>query len=219
MACWAHWAKTSNIGLPYVFRCHICFNLIKLDKDFVEIVHTGKEPAPDLGKKVDLVSYLRQLEAQNKPKVVQEIDPLAVPADEYDTLEAEPGWDETYEKPQLGPVQYRTLPPETAPMEKSGITFSAPEPEKLQPIPQPTKPQPKPQPEQLHAIPQATAPPAPQPTPQPIPRTQPPKEEEKPIKRKRRERRPTDVTIIFCPSCSQINTSLNKICKNCGHPL
>jgi len=33
MSCWAFWAKTSNIGMRHVFRCHNCFNLLKLDKE------------------------------------------------------------------------------------------------------------------------------------------------------------------------------------------
>ncbi len=33
--CWAQWAKSSNIGVSYLFRCHQCFNLLRLDKDFI----------------------------------------------------------------------------------------------------------------------------------------------------------------------------------------
>jgi hypothetical protein len=40
--CWAKWAETSNIGIPYVFRCHNCFNILKLDERYVHNVQKGK---------------------------------------------------------------------------------------------------------------------------------------------------------------------------------
>ncbi len=33
--CWAQWAKSSNIGVGYLFRCHQCFNLLRLDQSFI----------------------------------------------------------------------------------------------------------------------------------------------------------------------------------------
>jgi hypothetical protein len=89
-ACWAKWAKTSNIGIPYVFRCHNCFNILKLDKQFVYNVQTGKipiEPQLEKLKKVDLVKYLENLESAMGPKVIHVEDPMAIGgfATEYDT--------------------------------------------------------------------------------------------------------------------------------------
>jgi len=40
-SCWAKWAKTSHIGIPHLFRCHICYNLMKLDREFVLKVQLG----------------------------------------------------------------------------------------------------------------------------------------------------------------------------------
>ncbi len=42
--CLAMWAKFSNAGLPNVFRCQNCFNLLRLSFDFVEMVQSGKKP-------------------------------------------------------------------------------------------------------------------------------------------------------------------------------
>jgi hypothetical protein len=39
--CWAQWAESSNIGVPYLFRCHQCFNLLRLDPEFVADVILG----------------------------------------------------------------------------------------------------------------------------------------------------------------------------------
>jgi len=79
--CWAQWAKTSNIGIFYVFRCHNCFNILKLDKQFVFDIHQGKEPTKEEIKQIkrrDMVNYLREQEAKEKPKVIQVSDPLAI---------------------------------------------------------------------------------------------------------------------------------------------
>ena len=40
-SCWANWAKTSHIGIPHLFRCHNCYNLMKLDREFVLKVQLG----------------------------------------------------------------------------------------------------------------------------------------------------------------------------------
>ncbi len=78
--CWAQWAETSNIGIPFVFRCHNCFNILKLDKNYIIEVQTGKIPTiAELNKmkKKNIVEYLREIEAQSKPQVVQTEDPFA----------------------------------------------------------------------------------------------------------------------------------------------
>jgi hypothetical protein len=41
--CLAQWAKYSNIGIPNLFRCQNCFNLLKLQKDFIEEIQGGKK--------------------------------------------------------------------------------------------------------------------------------------------------------------------------------
>jgi hypothetical protein len=78
--CWAQWAKTSNIGISHVYRCHNCFNILKLDKNFVYDVQTGKIPTiAELNKikKKNIIEYLHEIEAKNKPQVVQTEDPFA----------------------------------------------------------------------------------------------------------------------------------------------
>ncbi len=78
--CWAQWAEASNIGIPHVYRCHNCFNILKLDKNYIIDVQTGKIPTiAELNKmkKKNVVEYLREIEAQIKPQVVQTEDPFA----------------------------------------------------------------------------------------------------------------------------------------------
>jgi hypothetical protein len=82
--CWAQWAETSNIGLPQVFRCHNCFNILKFDKQFVFDVHMGKIPTiAELSKmeKRNIIEYLHDIEAKAKPKVVHAEDPLVIETD------------------------------------------------------------------------------------------------------------------------------------------
>ena len=98
--CWAQWAKTSNIGIFYVFRCHNCFNILKLDKQFVFDIHQGKEPTKEEIKKIkrrDMVNYLREQEAKEKPKIVQVSDPLAIEPGAVEEVEEKP------EKKREGP--------------------------------------------------------------------------------------------------------------------
>jgi hypothetical protein len=78
--CWAQWAETSNIGIPHVYRCHNCFNILKMDKNYIIDVQTGKIPTiAELNKmkKKDVTDYLREIEAQSKPQVVHTEDPFA----------------------------------------------------------------------------------------------------------------------------------------------
>jgi hypothetical protein len=79
--CWAQWAETSNIGISHVFRCHNCFNILKLDKSYVLDVHMGKIPTiAELNKmrKKNIVEYLHELEAKAGPKIIHTEDPMTV---------------------------------------------------------------------------------------------------------------------------------------------
>jgi len=79
--CWAQWAETSNIGIPYVFRCHNCFNILKLDKEYLNDVRTGKIPTiAELTKmkKRNIIEYLHEIESKTGPTVVHTEDPMAV---------------------------------------------------------------------------------------------------------------------------------------------
>ncbi len=78
--CWAQWSETSNIGIPHIFRCHNCFNILKLEKNYVNNVKAGKIPTiAELNKvkKKNIIEYLHELEAKVKPKVIQAQDPMA----------------------------------------------------------------------------------------------------------------------------------------------
>ena len=33
--CFAAWAKNTHIGIPHIFRCHKCYYLVKLDKEYI----------------------------------------------------------------------------------------------------------------------------------------------------------------------------------------
>ncbi len=78
--CWAQWAETSNIGISHVFRCHNCFNILKLDEQFITDVRTGKiHTIAELNKmkKKNIVEYLHELEAKTEPQIIQTEDPFA----------------------------------------------------------------------------------------------------------------------------------------------
>ncbi|MHA1932255.1 MAG: vWA domain-containing protein [Promethearchaeota archaeon] len=78
--CWAQWAETSSIGIPHVFRCHNCFNILKLDEQYLIDVKAGKIPTiAELNKmkKKNIVEYLHELESKSEPKVIQTEDPFA----------------------------------------------------------------------------------------------------------------------------------------------
>lgn len=79
--CWAQWAETSNIGIPHVFRCHNCFNILKLDKYYLHDVRSGKIPTiAELTKlkKKNIIEYLHEIESKTKPSIVHTEDPMAV---------------------------------------------------------------------------------------------------------------------------------------------
>lgn len=184
MSCWANWAKATNIGIPYVFRCHICFNLLKLDKGFVEIVQTGKFPTPEIEPKpVDLVSFLQQLETKRTPQAVQAEDPLAV---EQDSIpEEQPEVERFFEKFQQ---ELEPIPTPTTPM-------------RLEPIPKPVAPR------RFEPIPQPATPRRPEPIPK---MSEPEKSEKKADKKREPETKvvfcPSCSKITtsqnrFCPSC------------------
>ncbi|MHA1683640.1 MAG: vWA domain-containing protein [Promethearchaeota archaeon] len=41
--CWAFWSKSSNIGIRHIFRCPICYSLLKLPPGFVEEILGAEE--------------------------------------------------------------------------------------------------------------------------------------------------------------------------------
>jgi hypothetical protein len=78
--CWAQWAETSSIGIPHVFRCHNCFNILKLNEQYINDVKAGKIPTiAELNKmkKKNIVEYLHELESKSEPQIIQTEDPFA----------------------------------------------------------------------------------------------------------------------------------------------
>ncbi|MBN1800901.1 MAG: hypothetical protein JW891_05300 [Candidatus Lokiarchaeota archaeon] len=79
-SCWSQWARTSNIGIFNVFRCHNCFLLIKIEEEFVQMVLSGAMPSIEEVEieVVDLHEYEESLETKEGPKIVQVEDPMAI---------------------------------------------------------------------------------------------------------------------------------------------
>lgn len=85
--CLAQWAEDSSIGIPHIFRCHNCYNLIKLEKKFIERVKLAKSvkeakilPQKDIW---DINDYLESLETEGGPNIVHIDDPMGIPAEEF----------------------------------------------------------------------------------------------------------------------------------------
>ncbi len=99
--CWAQWAKTTNIGIPHVFRCHNCFNILKLDSDFVHDVQAGRIPTAEQLREVkvrNIVEYLQDLEAKQKPEIIHVPDPMAIEGVATEYIEEGPLEDNIYER-------------------------------------------------------------------------------------------------------------------------
>jgi hypothetical protein len=77
--CMAQWAKMSNIGIPHVFRCMSCYNLLRLPKDFVLSVQSGQYKKPTIAvQAADQNALLRaRAFATGKPQLKKDIDPFA----------------------------------------------------------------------------------------------------------------------------------------------
>ncbi|MHA1274981.1 MAG: hypothetical protein ACTSQP_01800 [Promethearchaeota archaeon] len=202
MSCWAHWAKTTSIGIPYVFRCHNCFNLVKLNPEFVEIVQTGKAPIIEAEpKRIDLTAYLRMLEEKRKPQIIQENDPLEIPADEYEDISEQITFNEKeIADSDLWDIEFRIPSRPTSQTQKLNEKNLD-----LQPIPLNLN---EVETNNQSNIVQAPA-----------------------LTRKistqsnnlnntlGKQNRTQEITVVFCPSCSAINSSKDKRCKRCGHLL
>ena len=80
-SCLAQWSESSHIGIENVFRCHNCYNLLKLDRDYINMVKYGKmASAGDIKiKEKDLQDFQESLEQEKKPKIIAANDSLAPP--------------------------------------------------------------------------------------------------------------------------------------------
>lgn len=74
--CWAYWSKTSNIGVRHVFRCPICYRMLRLPRAFVEDV-LGAQEDEVIDETVQNVVVTDQTEAlkaqddENAPKLIE----------------------------------------------------------------------------------------------------------------------------------------------------
>lgn len=86
--CWSQWAKNSTIGIFNVFRCHNCYNLLKLNPEYVTAVLTGQTPAETIDvAEQDYLQFLQSLETEEGPQIIQVADPMAVSEEEYEEIE------------------------------------------------------------------------------------------------------------------------------------
>ncbi len=76
--CGAQWAKESHIGISHIFRCHHCYYLLKLDRNFVLDVQSGKIPKKKKVKKVGFPAFLEKHNLVLKPQIKNVEDPMGV---------------------------------------------------------------------------------------------------------------------------------------------
>jgi hypothetical protein len=75
--CLAQWAKMSNIGIPHVFRCMQCYNLLRLPKPFVLDVQSGAYQKRIQVQAADQNALLRAQQSKAAPQLKKVEDPLA----------------------------------------------------------------------------------------------------------------------------------------------
>ncbi|TFG21557.1 MAG: hypothetical protein EU529_13265 [Promethearchaeota archaeon] len=77
--CWAQWAPETSIGIPHVFRCFNCYNLIRLDREYIEKVKFTKAMQRDIRVELlDIQDYLKSHESQEAPQVIQAENVLGI---------------------------------------------------------------------------------------------------------------------------------------------
>ena len=73
-SCRAQWAEKTSIGVPHVFRCFNCYNLIKLKKEYIENIKKTKVLEHEIDAWVITAQaaqeYLESLETEAGPKVI-----------------------------------------------------------------------------------------------------------------------------------------------------
>jgi len=85
-SCWSQWARTSNIGMSNVFRCHICYNLLTIDQNYVQMVQRGELASEEEIKieVLDLQKYLEELETDEGPKIIKVEDQFLPITSDYE---------------------------------------------------------------------------------------------------------------------------------------
>ncbi|MFX0071372.1 MAG: hypothetical protein ACFFAO_09815 [Candidatus Hermodarchaeota archaeon] len=78
--CWALWTSVSSIGIQNVFRCHNCYSLVKLEKNFIQKMKLAERIKEanirlewDIG---DIYNHLKSLEEKGGPKIVSVENPM-----------------------------------------------------------------------------------------------------------------------------------------------
>nr|MDO8117826.1 hypothetical protein [Candidatus Sigynarchaeota archaeon] len=78
--CWAHWSKTANIGVRHVFRCPICFSLLRLPRAFIEdilgaVVEEEEELSQAVVQNVVVADQTERLMEKDKeaPKLIESL--------------------------------------------------------------------------------------------------------------------------------------------------
>ncbi|MHA1733413.1 MAG: zinc-ribbon domain-containing protein [Promethearchaeota archaeon] len=109
-SCWASWAQSSHVGLKHLFRCHQCFNLLTLPKEFVEEVQSGK-PARVADGFAPSSQYdlLREKDA-NAPELVVSNDPFLAAMMELQDAKESASVTVADEKPTVCPNCGNSLP-------------------------------------------------------------------------------------------------------------
>ncbi|GAI09711.1 unnamed protein product, partial [marine sediment metagenome] len=108
--CYALWAKKTQIGIPYIFRCHQCYYLLKLDKEFVLTTQMGSETLEKKAKvkKVGFQKFLEDYELILKPEVKHIQDPLGVVVLKSETMPI-PQKVKVQEKPNVVEARHNNL--------------------------------------------------------------------------------------------------------------
>jgi len=89
-SCFAQWADNSNIGIINVFRCPHCYNLLKLNKNYINKVRYGKiMVAGNIQiEGLDLQEYQKTKECETEKEIIQAEDPLGFTS--YEEKKEEP---------------------------------------------------------------------------------------------------------------------------------
>lgn len=84
--CWAKWGKLANIGTPHLFRCHNCFNLLKLDLNFVDIIQSEArlDKEEDYFDVINVEEQLERLKFEKDPRIIEVQRPPTITINEDD---------------------------------------------------------------------------------------------------------------------------------------
>lgn len=90
-SCLAQWSESSNIGIKNVFRCHNCYNLLKLDEEYINLVKYGKvKLGGDIQiTEINLKDFQESLEQKKKPEIIKANDSLIPPTEQKQVAEKE----------------------------------------------------------------------------------------------------------------------------------